>query len=167
MPSKALSSLLLLDKIGLIGNQFISFALGKDFTTLRHLSLLYIANTLPTLKTNITNETFQYFMPQQQDSVALWLLWYPVVSTNSLGKLTNVTELEITNLPNDHFQSTECELKSLNLMNLRTPLQVHSLYSLERWNKTLTSLTLNFGTVSSIWVPFLQMLDLTGGNWQK
>ena len=166
IPNKAIGSLLLLNKIGMTGNYFISFELGKEFATLRHLSLLYIANTQPTLKMNITNETFQYFLPEQQDSVAVWLLWYPVVSTNSLGKLTNVTELQITNLPNDHFQSTECELKSLNLLNLRAALNAHSLYSLGKWNETLTSLTLNFGIVPSIrgtafiWVPFLQTLDL-------
>ena len=165
IPNKAVAPLHSLQRLNLFANPFDSFTLRKEFTNLTNLELLAISPKGDSLQQDITNETFQYFMPKR-DNVAFILSWHPYNTVVSFGKLVNVTEISMPALPLDQFKSTNCHLKFINLPS-RTDLNVSSLRAFTRWNTTLSTLDLSIGSTASIqgpvfaWAPFLYKLDLS------
>ena len=168
IPNKAIAPLLSLRQLGLQSNYLTSFRLGQEFENLHNLSFLAMANLQLSIKENITNETFQYFRPQRQETVELSILTLDPLSQMSIGKIENVTDLSITNFPIDDFATTECQLKTLTVYygGVVETLTTYSLQPLAKWNATLISLSLVYGATYHIkgpvfsWVPLLQTLIL-------
>ena len=152
IPNEAVAPLQSLHILALDGNYFTSYFLGKEFKKLKHLEYLTIANTQPSLKQNITNETFQYLQMDQNKDTHLRLVWYPLFTTiSSVGKLTNVKDFQLAIPPLDEFESVECPLQTLTIgLSKVMPSVVFNTQMFNRWNATLTNLSFDYGNVPSL-----------------
>ena len=175
IPNESVAPLHSLQTLALDGNYFTSYSLGKEFKKLQHLESFTIANSEPSLKQNITNETFQHLEMDQNKDTIFRLLWYPSsITTYSMGKLTNVKDLDIVMPPLDGFESVECSLQTLSISLAKLmPSIVFNTRMYNRWNASLTSLSFDSGIVPNLHygpiysgLPHLKKLELTNQQIQ-